>query len=147
MKFKFNVQITGMNKLRGELLKKQKKVLFLSMQKMMELAKRRVPVDTGRLRSSINLTPVYPGATKYTLADGVDYGVHVEYGTLPHFPPVKALADWSKRVLGDEKLGFIIARKIAREGTQATPFFRPAFFETIQIWLPKITKQVFSENI
>ena len=142
MKFKFNVQITGMNKLRGELLKKQKKVLFLSMQKMMELAKRRAPVDTGRLRSSINLTPVYPGATKYTLADGVEYGVHVEYGTLPHFPPVKALADWSKRVLGDEKLGFIIARKIAMKGTPMQPFFRPSYFEVINYWLPKYWEQV-----
>ena len=80
----FNVQ-TKLNK--DVLIEHSKKVLWLSMNKMQGLAKGYAPFDTGKLSSSIHLIPMSSGAISYTLVDGVDYGIHMEYGTKPHWIP------------------------------------------------------------
>jgi len=78
-----NIKLNINSNLKDELVKeKLKKVLFLSTLKMHELAVRYAPVDTGRLRNSINWSPQFFGATKYDVFDGVDYGIHNEYGTI-----------------------------------------------------------------
>ena len=56
-------------------------VLWRSSNKIVELAKIRCPVDTGRLRATIHINPTQPNSLKFTISDGVDYGVHQEYGT------------------------------------------------------------------
>ena len=49
----------------------------------------------------------------------------VELGTRPHMPPVAAIEPWVKAVLGIsepkevKRVAFLVARKIAREGTPA----------------------------
>ena len=53
-------------------------------------AVRKCPVDTGRLRASIHLDKV--SDYEWVLADGVEYGIHQEYGTIyiaaqPFFRP------------------------------------------------------------
>ncbi len=144
MRLSFNVKIVGENRFKGIILKKQKEILFRSMIKMQEIATMKCPVDTGRLRSSINLWPSVLGAWTYTLSVGVDYGIHVEYGTSPHMPPVAELEGWSRRVLGSADAAFPVALKIAERGTPAQPFFRPAFDEVINIWLPQIKKSVMA---
>jgi len=77
MRIKFNIQSEVNKELTIDQLKT---VLFKSMIKMHELAAINCPVDTGRLRNSINLKPSTIGYTSYTLSDGTDYGVDVEYG-------------------------------------------------------------------
>lgn len=57
------------------------------------------PVDTGRLRNSIHLDKV--NDYKYILADGVEYGILQEFGTIkmrpqPFFRPA---LDYGKRML------------------------------------------------
>lgn len=42
-------------------------------------------------------------------------------------PPVHRLEHWARIKLGQDGLGFVIARKIARKGTKAQPYIRPAF--------------------
>ena len=112
-----------------------KRVLYRAMVKMESLAIEKVPVDTGLLKTSINLFPKSEGHTWYELSDGVDYGIHVEYGTRPHWAPIQPLKEWSKRVLGDESAGYAVQHKIAVKGVEAQPFFRPAFDEVKEIWL------------
>lgn len=58
-----------------------KKVLWKSVNKIHELSTRIVPVDTGRLRNSLHISPSSPGSLRYEVGDGVDYGVFVEFGT------------------------------------------------------------------
>ena len=88
-------------------------------------AKQRAPVDTGRLRSSI-VTILQP--RKVSIGPTVQYAPHVEYGTRPHWPPQGALQPWARRhgfptgSIGD----FLVRRAIARRGTWAHPFMRPA---------------------
>lgn len=87
-----------------------------------EEAKKHAPVDTGALRRSIKRrsTPGSAGAGYggYVQAS-VPYALFVEKGTAPHWPPVGALAGWASRKGIPE---FLVARKIARQGTKPQPF-------------------------
>lgn len=116
---------------------KAKEVLFNCIIKMHELANIYCPVDTGRLRSSIIFRPSTPGYKRYVLSDGVDYGIHVEFGTSPHLVSAKHLKSWAKRVLKDEDLAYAVAMKIAKKGTEAHPFFRPALDQVKNVWIKR----------
>ena len=134
MKIKFNVS----SKIKKEeTIKQVKSVLFMSMVKMHELATLNAPVDTGLLRSTIRLFPSVPGATEYVLADGVEYGVDLEFGTSPHYVSGKNLESWAKKVLGNKGAAYAVARKIAKVGTEAQPFFRPALDQVKDVWIKR----------
>lgn len=99
MQIKFNVD----TKLDKEIvIKKAKNVLFRSMAKINELAKHFAPVDTGRLRASIHLFPLAKGETTYTVSDGVEYGIHQEYGTfnMQGTPFIRPAADEVRVIWG-----------------------------------------------
>lgn len=56
----------------------------------------------------------------------------LEFGTKPHMPPVTALEQWVQDALGvsaadAHRVAFLVARKIAREGTPALKIFENAF--------------------
>ena len=146
MRLSFNINIPKLDRGKKLVLKQQKEILFRSMVKMLEIAKFKCPVDTNRLRDSIHLTPKKIGAIEYILSDGVDYGIDVEYGTSPHIVPVKELEGWSRRVLGDADAAPEVALKIAERGTPAQPFFRPAFDEVVNIWMPQIKASVLANS-
>lgn len=62
----------------------------------------------------------------------IGYAVPVELGTKPHFPPVAALTEWARLKFGlppeeAERIGFAVARKIARDGTKGAFMFQRAF--------------------
>lgn len=87
-----------------------------------------VPVDTAMLKKSGHVESEW--LVKRVQYDS-PYALYVEYGTDPHMPPVEPLIGWAHRVLGlsqkeAEAAAWRIARKIAREGTEAQPFLKPA---------------------
>jgi hypothetical protein len=63
------------------------------------------------------------------------YGLFVETGTRPHFPPPGALDGWVRRrlrITSDREareVAFLIGRKIARQGTRGQFFFERALAE------------------
>ena len=63
------------------------------------------------------------------------YGLFVEVGTRPHFPPPGALDGWVRRRLGISgdrevrEVAFLIGRKISRQGTRGQFFFERALLE------------------
>ena len=116
---------------------KAKQVLFDSMMKMHEIAVRLCPVAFGGLRNSIKVFPSAPGFKSYTLADGVTYGKDVEYGSKPHYINPEVLKQWASKVLGDEGAAYPVAKKIAKFGTEASPFFRPALAQVKSIWVKR----------
>ena len=130
MKIKFNI-IGKINK--KETIEKAKVVLFDCMVKMHELANLYVPVDTGRLKTSIKLFPSVPGATNYELADGVTYGVDLEFGTSPHI--IKPVAKKALKFKMNNKT--IFSKKVMHPGTEAQPFFRPALDQVKKIWIER----------
>ena len=116
-----------------------KRVLFKAMLRIQSIAKRLVPVDTGRLRGSIKLTPTLPGSTLFTLSTNVVYAIDVEFGTKPHvIIPVERKALRFK-LKGKE----IIVRSVQHPGTRPQPFFRPALFQVKNKELKKIYEEVF----
>ena len=134
MKLKINID-WKINK--KEVEEKAKQVLFDSMMKMRELAVMNCPADVGRLKGSINLFPSVKGSKSYKLADGVEYGIDVEFGTKPHYINPEHLKGWARRVLGDEGAAYPVAKKIALIGTEAQPFFRPALDQVKNIWVER----------
>jgi len=146
MQMKFSVQGPNLNNAKNTTAEGMKTVLWKAMIKMEEIAKLKAPVDTGNLKNRIHLNPLQQGATEYTLSDGVEYGVYVEYGTKPHYVPLTPLLGWAGRVLKDKNAAFAVRAKISKVGTSAQPFFRPALHEVQQVWLPIIKNEVFGKQ-
>jgi len=146
MDMSFSIQTPNLNNMKKNGIEGMKQVLWRAMTKMEEIAKMKAPVDTGNLKNRIHLTPLQFGAKEYTLSDGVEYGVYVEYGTKPHQVPITPLLGWAGRVLGDPNLAFAVRAKISQKGTPAQPFFRPALHEVEQKWLPIIKNDVFGKQ-
>jgi len=89
-----------------------------------EIAKN-APVDTGRLRGSINFQVTPKGIT----ISMVDYALYVEFGTLPHkIRPKNKKA--LKFKMGDKT---VITKEVDHPGTDAQPFIRPVFFNDLDI--------------
>lgn len=87
-------------------------------------------VNTGELARGID----YRMTGRLSARVGADatYSPFVEYGRKPgRMPPVAPIERWAETKLGASGLGFIIARKIARRGTRAQPFFFPSVDDSI----------------
>jgi len=82
-------------------------------------AQRIVPVDTGRLRGSINVKREF---LVKVIGTNVEYARDVEFGTGPHEIVAK-----NKKVLANKKKGIIFGRKVKHPGSQPRPYMRPAF--------------------
>ena len=84
---------------------------------------------TGNLRKNWKIkTKPFEGSLRSDANEGgFYYGVAVEYGTRPHYPPVKSLERWanSKGISP-----YAVARSIAKKGTKANPFFQKSANES-----------------
>jgi hypothetical protein len=92
-------------------------------------ARRRAPVDTGRLRSSI-VSRVEGGGRNlgYVVGSNVNYAAAVEYGTAPHVikPKYKQALYWPGAAHP--------VAQVNHPGTRAQPFLRPAIELTPIFW-------------
>lgn len=92
-------------------------------------AKKRAPVDTGLLRSSITTSIDFrPVPTFASVGTNVHYAPYMEFGTGllaegepakggRHYPPASALDRWATRHgFPEEGGGFLVARAIGRRG-------------------------------
>jgi len=86
-------------------------------------SQRRVSVDTGELKGSVEIE--YPSEFEAIVRYDSPSAVWIEYGTEPHMPPVEPLERWARRH-GMEGAGWAIAMKIKKEGVDEKPFLRPA---------------------
>ena len=92
-------------------------------------ARRRAPVDTGRLRSSIVSRSEGSGrSVGYVVGTNVNYAAAVEYGTAPHVikPKYKQALYWpgARHPVA----------QVNHPGTRAQPFLRPAIEMTDIFW-------------
>lgn len=88
-------------------------------------------IDTGNIARSRNLDFLGKEARIEFTAPHADF---IEYGTLPHTPPIEPIRSWAKRKLGVsenevDNVAWGIVNKIKKEGTEAQPFIRPAIDE------------------
>jgi hypothetical protein len=86
---------------------------------VLRYAERRSPVDTGRMKRSLRFR-WGPGGAEVSARKPAAF---VDYGTKPHWPPMKAIEGWAQR---HGIPAFLVARKIAMKGTQSTKWFTGA---------------------
>lgn len=84
-------------------------------------AKRRAPVDTGRLRASITPEVRSGGTIQGVVGTNVKYAVFQEFGTVRHFVPAQYIGRWASRH-GFDYGGLVVSGK-------KQPFLYPAFEE------------------
>lgn len=89
--------------------------------------------DTGFLLRSGNVIRS-PNTRKIIYS--APYASYIEYGTMPHFPPIEPIHQWVLRKLGEKdpkakQIAWSIAKKIQMEGTTPKPFLRNAVKHTI----------------
>ena len=88
-------------------------------------ARRNVRQDTRRLMNSItHRQRSTPRGLVGEVGPSARYGLYVERGTRPHWPPRAPLEGWARR---HNVPVFVVQRAIARKGTKARPFLLPAF--------------------
>jgi hypothetical protein len=81
------------------------------------------------------------GLLESITSSSLPYAAPVEFGTVPHFPPVRALIPWVEKFLTLEQgqtaegVAFAVARAIARRGTPARKMFELGATDA----LPRIT--------
>lgn len=107
---------------RGELLAACQQSALLLQREWME----RMPRASGRTAGTISVkTEETPTGARAQVGSDQPAALFVELGTRPHMPPYKALVPWVRAVLGVqeprelERVAYLVARKIAREGTPA----------------------------
>lgn len=80
--------------------------------------------DTGHLADSV-IVERSPDGMIAEVGPTAAYGVYVEEGTRPHFPPLDALEGWAKRHGFDS--AWPICKVISERGLPARPFLFPAW--------------------
>jgi len=104
-----------------------------------ETTKPRAPIDTGDMKRSVRARDIPGGAV---LAVESPHAVFMERGTRPHMPPVAPLAEWAraKGIAATDSeaasVGYAVALKIAREGTEPRWFFRRSMRYIMRSVLP-----------
>jgi len=105
--------------------------MWTATKQIQQKARRLVPVDTGDLRESIeNVVRTTDKDITGIVGASQPYAAHVEFGTRPHWIPLKdpqksaAFRKWcKKRGLNP----YAVARAIAKKGTKPHPYLIPAF--------------------
>jgi hypothetical protein len=64
------------------------------------------------------------------------YGIYVEHGAKPHFPPLDALEGWARRHGFDS--AWPICKAISKRGLPAKPFLFPAWLKKKEAFWKKI---------
>lgn len=96
--------------------------------------KKETPVGAGpiHLRDTIFHQVRMGEPVEGLLGTPAQYGLPVELGTKPHFPPVAPIQHWVERKLGysgkeARQVAFLIARAISRRGTEGAKMFTGTF--------------------
>lgn len=80
------------------------------------------PKDKGRLRKGIEFR--WSRTAGGEVIGKAPHTLWVDLGTSPHWPPMSAIAGWARR---KGIPPFLVARKIALEGTPAVRFFQQGY--------------------
>lgn len=138
----YSFRVEGLDDMKKDLARVQKefmpvfrKAMVASTATVKRTAKEKVPIYQGELRRGIFdkvTSSIAKSVQGIVYVANVKYGLWIEKGTRPHFPPVEPLEKWGRIKLGKPGIGFLIARKIAKKGTKAQPFMLPALEDNKQ---------------
>lgn len=114
-----------------------REVLIQSANHILAEMESRVPVKTGRLRTSL---AIRVETDKVTIGPNTPYAGYVEFGTKPHVIRPKDPAGVLVFTMNGIK---IFAKKVNHPGTQAQPYVRPAF----EAWVDSLGTMAAEANI
>ena len=109
-------------------------------------------LDTGEFANSVHFEMFEEGdEIGFIGSDGVDYGIHWEYGTIRHFVPFyrhnnlnePVLAEWGKRVLGMTEEEMLKMGGMMVQIPELKPFMKSMI--KAQSEAPDIFKETFME--
>lgn len=111
------------------------RALYIEAEAIMAVSARLVPVDRGLIRSSGHVRPPRVTRNHVSVAFGYDapHALWVHEGTGPavgrpaFMPPSAPFEEWGRRVLGEEGLGYVLARSVGKHGTKGSKFLETAF--------------------
>lgn len=136
---KVNVKVTGTGAIIKNITQystqaqsKVKDVVNRSALNIQNGAKRRTPVDTGRLRSSIAIEPQSELPYVVRVGTNVQYALGVEFGTSPHIIKPK-----NKKALFWKGANHPV-KSVKHPGTKAQPFLFPSWEEERPNFLKEI---------
>ena len=90
---------------------------------------------SGNLLASLSANVIQDGTKFEFQICGPEYGIFLENGTKPHFPPIDNILQWIRikpvlprpsangKLPSNQQLAFLIARKISQVGTKGTHLF------------------------
>lgn len=139
--------------MQGRALEAVGAAMYQEAEGIMTDSKRLVPVDMGTLRNSgfVNPPDVKASEIEVTLGyggAGSEYAIYQHEGIGPavgrpaFMPPVAPFAEWARRVLGDESLGFVIARSVGRKGLRPRKFLEIPFKARASGMVPRLARRV-----
>ena len=88
------------------------------------------------------------GIASYTAGGLVIHNCYLHEGTgpavgqMPFMPPVAPFKEWAKRVLGDESLGFVIARAVGARGLAPRKFLEKPFKARAATMVPRLARRI-----
>jgi len=94
--------------------------------------------DLGHLGGSYT-TDIIKGGHAAEVGSNLVYSIFMEFGTRPHFPPMKALEAWARRH-GFES-AWPICKAIAEKGLEARPHLFPAYEATMPEFFRELKKR------
>ena len=94
--------------------------------------------DTGHLKDSYT-TDITDGGYTAEVGSNLVYAIFVEFGTRPHFPPMKALEGWARRH-GFES-AWPVCKAIAEKGLKARPHLFPAYEAAMQKFFQELKRR------
>ena len=123
---------------------------FKIQQQLIEKTTQEKAIDVGHFRDSWHLQVAKPQNLTAQVGTHLvpHYAPDIEYGTRPHDVSPKKLMNWAMRKLGDPKLAYAVAGKIAKKGTKERHIFRPVAENTINVLnqeVEKLAKQLESK--
>lgn len=94
-------------------------------------------VFTGNLRNSVNFH--FTNKLSVVIEPEAKYADNVEYGSRPHFVPIRAIAPWA-RFHGLDP--FVVQQSIARKGTRKHPFLKKTSQQAEKFAIDDMQKQL-----
>lgn len=90
---------------------------------------------SGNLLAQLSMNIIQDGTKFEIRLEGPEYGIFLENGTKPHFPPMENILQWIRikpvlpranangKLPTDKQLAYLISRKISRVGTEGIHLF------------------------
>jgi len=131
-------EILRMSRRQRERMRKETYATGLDVQrKAKEKLKSMKAWDLGNLANSI-MADMLAGGEIVEVGPEAPYGICVEYGTRPHFPPPDALEGWARRH-GFES-AWPICKAISERGLKARPYLQPAYEQIVKGYLMRLKR-------